>query len=85
MRHRSQIFFKIIDSSKKFVDVTCTIVTNPVFYQSSFSGRFDEDGSFIGQYGTLRKQKAGVPVVVTNSAAFASAKAAASVSPGTYV
>ena len=63
------------------------------------TGRFNEDGSFIGQYGTLRKQQQlqrqqqqqqqqqqqGVPVVVTNSTAFATAKAAASVSPGTYV
>ena len=60
------------------------------------TGRFNEDGSFIGQYGTLRKQQEllrqqqqqqqqGVPVVVTNSTAFATAKAAASVSPGTYV
>jgi hypothetical protein len=53
-----------------------------VKYYFSFLGRFNEDGSFIGQYGTLRKNK-GVSTV-TNSA-FATAKAAASVSPGTYV
>jgi hypothetical protein len=47
-------------------------------------GRFNEDGSFIGQYGSLRKP-ASVPVVVTSSAAFATAKAAASANPGTYV
>jgi len=48
-------------------------------------GRFDEDGSFIGQYGTLRKHPPGVPIIVTHTAAFATAKAAASANPGTYV
>lgn len=49
--------------------------------------RFQEDGSFIGQYGTLRKQQ--MQQQVANAAAAAvAAKAAAqaqAIGPGTYV
>ena len=52
-----------------------------------FKGRFQEDGSFIGQYGTLRKQQ--MQQQVANAAAAAAAARAAAqaqaIGPGTYV
>ena len=52
-----------------------------------FKGRFQEDGSFIGQYGTLRKQQ--MQQQVANAAAAAVAARAAAqaqaIGPGTYV
>jgi len=49
--------------------------------------RFQEDGSFIGQYGTLRKQQ--MQQQVANAAAAAAAARAAAqaqaIGPGTYV
>ena len=52
-----------------------------------FPGRFQEDGSFIGQYGTLRKQQ--MQQQVANAAAAAAAARAAAqaqaIGPGTYV
>jgi len=49
--------------------------------------RFQEDGSFIGQYGTLRKQQ--MQQQVANAAAAAVAARAAAqaqaIGPGTYV
>ena len=52
-----------------------------------FLGRFQEDGSFIGQYGTLRKQQ--MQQQVANAAAAAAAARAAAqaqaIGPGTYV
>ena len=50
-------------------------------------GRFNEDGSFIGQYGTLRRQQ--MQQQVANAAAAAAAARAAAqaqaIGPGTYV
>jgi len=49
--------------------------------------RFNEDGSFIGQYGTLRRQQ--MQQQVANAAAAAAAARAAAqaqaIGPGTYV
>ena len=49
--------------------------------------RFEEDGSFIGQYGTLqRRQQQQQQQQLANAAAVAAAaKAAAAQGPGTYV
>jgi len=49
--------------------------------------RFEEDGSFIGQYGTLqRRQQQQQQQQIANAAAVAAAaKAAAAQGPGTYV
>ena len=51
------------------------------------SVRFEEDGSFIGQYGTLqRRQQQQQQQQLANAAAVAAAaKAAAAQGPGTYV
>jgi len=46
--------------------------------------RFEEDGSFIGQYGTLRRQQQ--EQAIANAAAVAAAaKVASAKGPGTYV
>jgi len=49
--------------------------------------RFEEDGSFIGQYGTLqRRQQQQQQQQIANAAAVAAAAAAAAAQgPGTYV
>ena len=52
------------------------------FYLLFPNGRLQEDGSFIGQYGTLRIQVANAAAAVAQARAAAQAQA---IGPGTYV
>jgi len=63
-----------------------TLQKSPAF-RTETKFRFEEDGSFIGQYGTLqRRQQQQQQQQLANAAAVAAAaKAAAAQGPGTYV
>lgn len=65
----------------------CYKCLRKVVWDTKVKCRFQEDGSFIGQYGTLRKQK--IQQQVANAAAAAAAARASAqaqaIGPGTYV